>query len=132
MPSGMTGGKPTKSHATSAPAPARPLAHQLDALAAVRDLLDVDRVVGAERPRQLEPARELVDDDDGGRAHVLGDGGRLDAEAARALDDDAVAEREPGPRAGRRCTWESAQFTGDTSSSGRSSGTREDAPPGRR
>src|SRR6267378_534631 len=76
---------------------AGPLADEIHALFAIGDRLEVDRVVGAERLRQLEPPRELIDDDHRRRAHVLGDGHRLDAEAARALDDDAPAEAEPGP-----------------------------------
>ena len=74
---------------------ARPLADEVDALPTVGDLLDVDRVVGAEGARQLESSRQLIDDDHGGRAHVLGDRGRLDPEPAGALDDDAAPEREP-------------------------------------
>src|SRR5882724_5531254 len=76
---------------------ARQPADEAHALLTVGDLFEVDRVVGAEGARQIEPARQLVDDDDGGRAHVLGDGGRLDPETARALDDDAAAEGEPCP-----------------------------------
>src|SRR5215510_12544431 len=74
---------------------ARPLADQVDALATVGDLLDVDRVVGAEGARQLEPPGQLVHDDHDGGAHVLGDRGRLDAEPAGALDDDGAPEGEP-------------------------------------
>src|SRR5215468_2092252 len=73
---------------------ARPLADEADALAAVEDLLDVDRVVGAERARQLEAPGELVHDDHRGGPHVLGHRGRLDPEPARALDHHGAAEGE--------------------------------------
>src|SRR5213594_2836214 len=71
---------------------ARPPPHERDALLAVGDLVEVDRVVGAERLRQLEPPREPIDDDHRRRAHVPGDRRRLDPEAAGALDHDAPAE----------------------------------------
>src|SRR5712692_9023268 len=76
---------------------ARPLPHERDALLLVGDLLHVERVVGAERPRERQAARELVHDDDRRRAHVLGHRRRLDPEAARPLDHDAPAEAEPRP-----------------------------------
>src|SRR5438046_2681269 len=78
-------------------AAARPRPHERDTLLAVGDLLEVDRVVGAERPRQLEPPRELIDDDHRRGAHVPGDRRRLDPEAAGALDHDAPAEGEARP-----------------------------------
>src|SRR5205807_6746274 len=49
-----------ESHEVAADARARatrPLANEVDALAAVGDLFDVERVVGAEGARQLEPPR---------------------------------------------------------------------------
>src|SRR5216117_4111867 len=78
-------------------AASRPRPHERDTLLAVGDLLEVDRVVGAERPRQLEPPRELIDDDHRRGAHVPGDRRRLDPEAAGALDHDAPAEGEARP-----------------------------------
>src|SRR4029450_4739564 len=106
MPSGTTGGKPTKSHARSGPRPAVQSrtsltrargagaagAHHLTAGAAVRALGGVQWVVGAERPGELEPRGHLVDHDDRAGAHVARHGHRLDAEAASAVDEDALPE----------------------------------------
>src|SRR5262249_55444103 len=61
----------------------------------VADLLDVDRVVGAEGTRQLEASGELIDDDHRGRAHVLGHCSGLDPQPSRALDHDGAAEGAP-------------------------------------
>src|SRR5881409_290712 len=103
-------------------ATARPLPYERDALLAVGDLLEVDRVVGAERPRQLESPRELIDHDHRRRAHVPGDRRRLDPEAAGALDHDAPAEgqaRLPEPEdhlregAVHRCDHLVGQRVGD-------------------
>ncbi len=53
-------------------------------------------MIGAEGLGELEPPGNLVHHDDGGRPHVLGDGGGLESKPARALDDHAVPEAHPG------------------------------------
>ena len=77
---------------------ARPVADLLDAGPPVGDLREMERVVGPERARELEPLGELVDHDHGAGAHLAGHRDGLDAEAPGALDDDALPEREAGPR----------------------------------
>src|SRR5205809_70349 len=73
---------------------AGPVADELHAILAFRHLFEVDRVVGAELPCQLESPGDLIDDDHDGGAHVLRDGRGLDAEAAGTLDHDRVAEAQ--------------------------------------
>ena len=97
MPSGTTGGKPTKSQARSAP---RPPVQSRTCLTRARrsgTSARMERVVGPERARELEPLGELVDHDHGAGAHLAGHRDGLDAEAPGALDHDALPEREAGP-----------------------------------
>src|SRR6266571_4713712 len=61
-----------------------------------RMLAQVDDLVGAEPPRQLEPLVHAVDDDHARRAHLARHRARVDAETARALDDDDLPGAEPG------------------------------------
>jgi Helicase conserved C-terminal domain len=76
------------------PEAARELAHGLDPALGTRQVVDAERVVGAEGARQLETVGAAVDGDDGVGAHVAGDGHRVDPEAARSLDDQALAEAQ--------------------------------------
>ena len=59
-------------------------------------LAEVDDLVSAELPGQRKPLVHAVDDDHAARPHLARHGARVDAEAARALDDDGL----PGPEAG--------------------------------
>src|SRR2546422_2391479 len=61
-----------------------------------RMLAQIDDLVGAEPPRQLEPRVHAVDDNHARRAHLARHRARVDAETARALDDDDLPGAEPG------------------------------------
>src|SRR5439155_249922 len=61
-----------------------------------RMLAQIDDLVGAEPPRQLEPLVHAVNDDHARRAHLARHRARVDAETARALDDDDLPGAEPG------------------------------------
>ena len=113
MPSGIDRGEARRSRRPRRRrAPPGPLAHQLHALAPVGHLFDVDRVVGAEGARQLEPPGDLVHHDHRGGAHVLGHRGRLDPEPARALDHHACRRSGARAGAGRRYLGERAVHRG--------------------
>ena len=68
----------------------------------VGDCLDVDRGLGAELARELQPRRlGRADADHPAGTHLLGGGDGEDADRARALDHHGVAPAEAA-RAGRR------------------------------
>jgi hypothetical protein len=98
MPSGITCGKPTTSTTTSAP----PATGQLEDARGPRPRLGhlghVDRGVGPERPRELEPRGDAVDHDHGAGPELARDGGGVEPEPPGALDHDQVAETDVGPR----------------------------------
>ena len=87
-------GAPDQLHHIVRAAPVRELedavAPRLEAVV----LVDVDRVVGAELLGEREALGDAVEHDHAMRAHVLRHRGRVEAEAARALDDDVVALAE--------------------------------------
>jgi hypothetical protein len=72
----------------------RQLEHALHAQVGVRQLLDVDQLVGAEGVRELEALADAVDHDDLARPHLFCDCRGVDAQPTRALDDDVLADLE--------------------------------------
>ena len=72
------------------------LEHPLDALLRVRQLLDVDDLVGAEAARQLEPLANAVDDDHLPAPISLATAVAYTPEPAGALDHDVLAQLQAG------------------------------------
>ncbi len=79
---------------TSAPRP--PVRSRTQATRSVdaRDCRDVERVLGAEPPRRLEPRLRRADDEDAQRAGQLREDRRVQADRAASLHDDGVAHRD--------------------------------------
>ena len=91
-PSTVAAAMPTTSTTTSAPRPSVRSFTRCTRASGVGNSFMSITSVAPHCSREVEAQRLLVDRDDLRRALLGGDGGRVDAEAARALDDDDVAE----------------------------------------
>src|SRR6185503_7354849 len=73
----------------------REVAHGLRALVRRLEVVDVQRVIGAEFLREREAIGQTVEYDDLRGAALACDGRGKQAESARALDDDGLAGLQP-------------------------------------
>ena len=124
---------------TSAPRPDVRSRTQAARAAGSRVSADVQRVLGAEPARGVEPGLRRPDDEDAERARELREDRGVQADRARALDDDDVAHRDPraldGVKAGGQAAAAAQEiFRREPSGSGTSRtpgriSIRSDQPP---